>query len=352
MLHWREYRCLCCAFLAWSMIDGVAGLSDDVRDAEGTDKPAAAIDELQNTFLEWISPETETMIVSKGPFVVRNPHARDMESSLAEQLETEATARLFSLRDGKYGQALCGQTVLLALEGSYHFRFPFGLGGFLYDGCHIFVFDENFKTAGDEFILALRADVDRIYQHSGCDVFAFDEEWELERWTLFVCRPKANVLLVATSRRYLSGALSAMQHKPRIRAEWQKRRRELPEWENVDSRARFWAIRHFDPGNATHDTTNPHSKFNDVEILDTKAIGLTFSYEPSKRIGPHVRFLSTNADRETFARKQWAVGEKLSAIVQVVNPNFVNIRFSLDRPVKVNDFMFILYQSLGHGIAI
>lgn len=354
----QQRRCFHVNMLFWVVIACIAltTIKGGANDNGGENRDSVVA--LQKECLGWIPPRTETTVAVKGPFAVV---ARDLSAKtepFAHQLEAAALAPLFAIREGKYGHALRGETVLLALEGAFHFRAPFREGVSLYDGCHILVFDGKFAAVGDEFMRTVKEDSDRTYESSRHAVFAFDEEWSDNRWELLICRPRIDVLLVATSRNYLSSVLSAMERDSNERQAWQKVRADLPEWEHLDLQARFWAFRHYDPGNSTHDITSPLLRTDLSGLLesdgirDPKAVGMTFSYDPAKPRIAQIRYLSPNPERANIVKRRWLMPDKTTAVIQESNQNRVDIAFELDSPPKAEQFLYLLAAELGHGLSL
>src|SRR5262249_41990720 len=159
------------------------------------------------------------------------------------------------------------------------------------------------------------------------DVLEFDEKWERDRWTIFICRPEPNVLLCATTRGYLLSVLRRIRWNSKSPPAERRPYLELPEWKLVDSNARFWSIRHYDPGNATHDPTTPFAAERRPAINpDSQAIGLTYSYDPASGKLAKVKYLSANPERMAIAKRYWgrAVPEKEPTFQQTA-PNVVEV---------------------------
>lgn len=302
--------------------------------------------------LEWLPDETETVIAAQGPFKVLPGGWSQTPRTLTGYLESSAVGSFHGLRKGKYLPYFAGQTVLLSLEGARHFRSPFGLGLAPYDGCHILLFDEKFAAAGDKLMDELKADANRSYKDDSHVILAFDEDWEDDRWRIFVARPQPNVLLCGTDRAYLGRVLNHMiQNRPE-----KFPLLNLPEWKHVDTKARFWGIRHFDPGNASNDPTTPlTTEDRAANDSDPQATGLTFSFSPGGGSAKAVvKYLSGNKDRLAIAQRQWTLtSEGLEPSIKLTDRDVVEITFSeVNDQAKSGIFWFVLWGVLGHAIYV
>lgn len=303
-----------------------------------------------NQTLEWLPYGTETIMAAQGPFRVRKNDPNQTRQTLTELLESWGLGSLHGLRGGRFSKEIEGQTVLLSLEGARHFRSPFSLGLAPYDGCHILIFDDTFAEAGDKLMNAMKAKrvgADRIHKRDQHEILAFDETWEEDRWTIFVARPRPNVLLVGTDRGFVTAVLSLMDGK--------KRRAELPsllglpEWKHVNTKARFWAIRHFDPGNASNDPTTPlTAQRRAANNPDPEAIGLTFSFDPADvSQSAVVRYLSKNKERQTILRRGWRFGDLTDE-----GDDATKVLIRVPDGVPPPNFDLLLLMSFGHAIYI
>lgn len=300
--------------------------------------------------LEWLPFATETIIAAQGPFQVRasitNPDPPPKQK-LSDMLESWSLTPLHSLRKGKYLKTLAGQNVLLSLEGARHFRHPFSLGLAPYDGCHILVFDDKFPEVGDQLMKQISRDTKRKYHHDGQDLFAFDEQFEEDRWTIFVARPQPNVLLCGTDRGFVSVVLSLMADKKRPPN--LPKLTDLPEWKHVDTKARFWAIRHFDPGNASNDPTTPLTPYRrGANNPDLQAIGITFSFDPAHESQKLIlRYLSKNQDRQAVLKHHWQ-----PPIMKELENDVTEFAYLVPDGVTIPNFDLLFLMAFGHAIFI
>lgn len=312
------------------------------------EKPTDAEQRLKQA-LEWLPYGTETIMAAQGPFLVRKHDPSQPRQTLTEQLESWGLGSLHGIRNGKFLKELEGQTVLLSLEGARHFRAPFSLGLAPYDGCHLLIFDDKFAEVGDKLISAMKAKrggANRIHKRDQHEILAFDEEWEEDRWTICVARPRPNVLLVGTDRGFLTGVLYLMDGK-KPRAELPSLM-DLPEWKHVNTKARFWAIRHFDPGNASNDPTTPlTSQDRPANNPDPQAIGLTFSVDPNDETPTAVlRYLSNNKDRSTVLKRRWPLS------MTDVGDDVTEFKCCVVNGKTLPNFDLLLLMAFGHAIYI
>jgi hypothetical protein len=105
------------------------------------------------TVLSWLPPDTETLQVANGPFWMSNFEVggqddKDHEITV-DELEKQfegLTLGLFNSAKGLLGKHLDGKKVLLALEGSRHFRPPAGLGELPFEGSGVAIFVSATRT--------------------------------------------------------------------------------------------------------------------------------------------------------------------------------------------------------------
>jgi hypothetical protein len=91
--------------------------------------------------MSWLPPDTETITVARGPFVLASSTQGENDTQdraisdkdLAQNFE-ELPLALFQLKNGLLAKRLEGKRIILALEGARHFRPPAGLGEMPYEG--------------------------------------------------------------------------------------------------------------------------------------------------------------------------------------------------------------------------
>jgi hypothetical protein len=291
--------------------------------------------------LGWLPPDTETLVVCKGPYTLEPP-PRDDEKAVALPLENylqgQSYAPLCCIHDGAYLKQLGGQEVALAVEGSRHFQPAQCLGLYPYEGCHILVFRRPLGPAGDALRKALSRDAKGVEKLAGQEVFVFQEKLEEDLWTFFVAQPRPNVLLCATHDGYLKEVLQRMAGKTGKRAFPE----DLAEWRHVDKGARFWAIRHYNENEPPPATAA------------LPATGFTFVYDPgrgSEKVKTaKVKCLSTVKDPEKSLVKWWTFnpGPWIPTAKQR-EPGVIEITAEM-KEGEAFAFLYMLLCHLGHVI--
>jgi hypothetical protein len=333
--------------VAWNALP--LAKADKDSPTKPTQKLSAGI--AADQILEWLPSDTETVIVSRGPFQV---HIPDREAGangpqLVPVLEI-LPATFLTTRKGALMKPLIGQTIALAVEGSKRFRSPRQLGMMPFDGCQFIVFQNKLGSAGDEFIAILRK-AGKVEQIEGHEVVAIDEKIEEDVWHLLFARPRPDLLLCATDRGYLIEVFRRMQRKAAISAFPAS----LPEWKQVDTQARFWAIRHFRAGNV-NDVTSPfQGGTGGPNPLDRQAVGLTFSYDPNQGTVARIRYLSGNKDALPLTREAWNLPRMNLASkppeVRQLGPDVVEILLQT-KGKDASGFLFALMTALGHAVFV
>jgi hypothetical protein len=300
--------------------------------------------------LEWLPPDTETLVVCKGPYTVEASQPdgkKEAALPLEHHLQRLSYAPLTCIGDGACLKPLDGQEVALAVEGSRQFRPAKGLGMFPYEGCHILVFRRPLGPVGADLRKALTRDAKRVEKLAGQDVFVFQTKLENDLWTFFVAQPRSDVLLCATHAGYLETVLRRMAGK----AGKGGRRafpEDLAEWRLVDRDAHFWAIRHFarkDPARGQELTQADHS------ALSLDATGFTFAYDPGR--GPaKVKWLSNAKDAARDLEEAWTyVGERTwKPTVKHGIPGVIEMTAELKDEEDAGRLLYILLCHLGHII--
>ena len=99
------------------------------------------------------------------------------------------------------------QQVLLAMEGSRHFRAPEGFGWFPFEGCTILVFADDLGERADAFLNSASGSAFGVEEIEGLKILVFEQRVESGLWTTFVAFKKPSILLVATNLDYLREVL-------------------------------------------------------------------------------------------------------------------------------------------------
>jgi hypothetical protein len=308
--------------------------------------------------LSWLPGDTETITVANGTFWMSNFRLGDEQEKVLSKENLEKhfqslTLSLFKVKESIVERHFERQKVLLAVEGSRHFRAPRGLGELPYEGCAIAVFaeDQSDRSA------ALLADVSkfalRIDEIEGQKVAVFQERMEEDLWTVLVATPKKNVVVVATDRDYLRETLSRIKTHVMAGALPDS----LPEWKYVDRHSEFWGLRHFDNSQfAKKDPTSPFGGQKSANVPDERAIGFSFSFDPAKNQSVTINYLSnsptliSDMKRHFFPTETEPGIKGLNIRYRELSPGVVQGSFDLSSADSVFIFMFMLMGHLGHAI--
>jgi hypothetical protein len=245
--------------------------------------------------LSWLPPDTETVTVARGPFPIPDGHAeketirnRELSGQELDHMFESLPLALFGFKDDLLVKHLIGKRIMLAAEGTRHFRSPAALGEMPFEGCAIAVFADELGDSGNAFINASRKVALGVEEIEGLKVALFQEKLENDLWTSFVAFHNKNIVLVATNRDYITEVLTRLQGRSSGQRALPGN---LPEWKHVDTNARFWGLRHFDK-NPANDPSSPFAPRPFWNLADKEAIGLTFSFDPSKSRSATITYLS------------------------------------------------------------
>lgn len=343
----RKYLVVLCAALSFAFACRADSSFLAPADADGID-----------AVLSWLPADTETITVANGPFWMSNFQLSDEQQKVLsrENLEKQfqaLTLSLFNLKGSLVERHFERQKVILAVEGSRHFRSPQGLGELPYEGCAIAVFadDQSDRSA------ALLADVSkgalRIEEIEGQKVATFQERMEQDLWTVFVATPKKNVVLVATDRDYLRETLARIKSHIGARALSDS----LPEWKYIVKQSEFWGLRHFDKSPAAKvDPTSPFGGRKSANIPDEQAVGLSFSFDPAKNQSATITYLSngptlvSEMNQQLFPTETEPGIKGLNIRYREISKGVIQGSFDLSGADSVFIFMFVLMGHLGHAI--
>jgi hypothetical protein len=327
-------------------IDGARADAQAVRASTSVDK-----------VLSWLPSDTETVVVARGPFVFTSRERQETnqdrtisESDLAEMFEGLALG-VFRFKDDLLAARLNGKHVTLAVDGTRHFRAPARLGGMLYEGCTIAIFSENLSNDEQSLLRSASKEILRTEQIQGQQVSVFQEKLENDLWTIFVAFPSEHVVLVATDETYIEEVLARLQGK--------KGKRALPpdlaEWKYVDTRLRFWGLRHFDKSQASLDPFSPFGGRKSANEPDERAIGLTFAHDPTFGTSATVTYLSSNPSvlpraNELLINTESRDSQGLNHEFRELAPGVIQGSYSLRQSAPMQYFFFVLFARLGHAI--
>jgi hypothetical protein len=295
--------------------------------------------------LDWLPPDTETLMVCQGSYTLDVPRPNDEKEAflpLEKYLQQMFYGSLLTcVSDGAFLKCLAGREVILSVEGSRRFRPPGGLGESRYEGCHVLVFQRRQGAALRE---TLSAEAKKVLRFAGQEVFAFEKKMENDLWTFFIALPRPNVLVCATHAGYLKQVLRRMAEKGK--AGKRAFPENLAEWRHVDKAARFWAIRHYTEKSETEEFEE-----------EVDATGLVFTFDPGwgVRDGQRAKvvYLSTGEKSETSVAKEWTyIGERTwKPRVKRRAPGVFEITAELKHEGDAARFLFVLLFHLGHAIA-
>jgi|WetSurSiteA1Bulk_404760.scaffolds.fasta_scaffold06639_3 hypothetical protein len=301
--------------------------------------------------LTWLPADTETLIVANGPFwmsdfIVYKERNREISTE-----ELEKNFRLWTLGEfSVLGKALDRERVVIAAEGSRHFRGAGSLGVIPYEGCQIAVFAYDQSRRMKRFMKESGHAALRVETIEGQKVIVFQEKREENIWTLFVANPRSKVVAIATNRDYLQQVLSRMNGNVGRMALPES----LPEWRHVNRQARFWGLRHFSKDDSEKDPTSPLGD-DPYERGDRQAIGLTFQCIPgdSEKTAV-VTYLSANPDIRRHVEVNLFPDDRgregLKIRYRNSGPEAVEISVKLDHSSPLGYFTFFLMGYLGHAV--
>jgi hypothetical protein len=277
------------------------------------------------TVLSWLAPDTETVIGSNGPLVwpdleAPSSGASGLEVMSAEQLKQQLemlAAGLFSLKNGGLQSFLDSGKVALAVTGSRHFRPPKKLGGMLFQGCAIAVFNDSSAIQSDAFVQKSATSSKRVENVEGVNIAVFEETQEEDVWTTFVGFPRQNVVVVATDLDYLRTVLTRIRGAAGQRALPET----LAEWKYADTSAAIWGVRHYQRSDSTLDPTSPFHGQDAANTPDAQALGVTFRLDAADRIVT-VNYLSGGASARKTVERFLGLGGPASPSLPKIEARF------------------------------
>jgi hypothetical protein len=242
--------------------------------------------------LSWLSPDTQTLIVTRsaaGPGVGK---AHIKNCLLAPFNITDEDP---SVRPGI--TAADADWHLCALRG---FRDPKGIGANSSEDLIITLFRKNADRVWDQ----VRKDADKIEQINGCSVADLGQD-ELKESRGFAVRSTDCVLITAGDSAYQWDVLTRIKGKDTGR---EPSPAKAPEWKLVDSQARIWGIRHYDKSAARFDSSSPLGAGAGIGPHDDHAVGFAFFCECDKSDRLTFRFLSGRSGGADAMKKWWDEG--------------------------------------------
>lgn len=247
--------------------------------------------------------------------------------------------------------------VVAAIEGSRNFLPPAGLGGMRYQGAAVAVFAGDITAQASEF-LADPQPAGQVVQNlisvkkeriGGRDVAVLKGKAEEDIWTTYIAFPKPNVAVAATDESYLRETLARIDGQAGPRA----LPGTLPEWKYVNTQSPFWAVRHYQRSGAGSDPTSPFGQC--AGVLDDKAIGLAFSFDPAASNTARIAFLSGDKDafqriQKTFFPERETGVKDMRIQYREIEPGVLEGSYNVEKMPSAEYFVFVLEGLLGHGI--
>lgn len=313
--------------------------------------------QLAQRVLSWLPADTETVITANGPFSLPELNPQAHQTRKESDHEVEDTFKylplaLFSFQQGLLGNYLKGDKLLLAMQGSRHFRAPSGLGMAPFEGCAIGVFASDITGHANSFMEGAPKRALRMEQIEGHRVAVFREKLEEDTWTTFVAFPKPNIAVAASNEQYLHEVLSRLNGKGGERALPDT----LPEWKHVNAHAAFWAVRHYNRKYAGIDPTVPIGGGRAGNLTDDQAIGLTFSFDPANSKTATITYLSgnknifQNVQKNLFPLESEPGAREMHIRYHEIEGGSVESSYDLDHIESAELFIFFLEALLGHPI--
>lgn len=338
----RTTSVTCCLALLVAVVSGGTGTADGEK---GSKLPA----QIEPPF-RWLPPDTETVIVTQGVRVSRlTIDERRDAPSFWDSAQSLSDSILWSLSDEFLWNELKGCRIVLAVEGSRHFRSPKDLGLMPYHGCQIIQFDE---AAEDAVVNAFKASLKRAKRHeeiAGHQVALFQEKHDQQEWTILIAQPQRGMLLCATDHEYLAEVLRRMHGEFKDRALPES----LPEWEYVNTAAAVWGVRHYKRENAAADPSSPLADYCAFGEHDGDAIGFVFWYDPEKDKRVELRYISKATKALKEMRDRWFSRDyEMVPEIEKIRPEVIRISYPTGKQDRRDVFLLLIMAYLGHGIYI
>ncbi len=365
--------------LALLILATTCGARSNSNPADATGQPC------WEQLLWWLPEDTETIIVAPQQFQV---HTSKLESNAPKDLPNamiadpakpaddpaktnpmmgaNAPTKLEEIVQGLVSGGiiggdkginldLSGLKIQCAVEGSRCFTPPKKFGMMLYHGCQILKFDAAANASVQKAFEDCLAKAENRKVILGQKVAintvkSVNQNIVQDDWTYYVCQPTQGVLLVATHQGYLEETLKRIQAKPNQRA----LPATLPEWKHVDTKARVWAIRHYNEKTAKNDPSSPLSPRAAAGASDPAAIGFVFWFTPDRNNHAYCRYLSgPDADVKLIAVENWpSSSEELAPKIRKVGPGVLEIVADVSDEHSTGFFLFVLLGFIGHAVIL
>jgi hypothetical protein len=355
-MRWKSISLLLASCAAISCCGGckTEGMKTDSSSARATA-------EFQHV-LSWLPADTETLLVANGPFWMSDFQIGGDEYKNhevpREELEKHfegLTLTLFNSRNQVLEKHLARKKVLLAVEGSRHFRPPAGLGELPYEGCAIAFFADDLADRRDAFMKDAVPIALRMEEIDGQRIAVFQEQSENDIWTTYVAFPQRNVVIVATNKDFLQEVLIRIRGAGKQRAFPET----LPEWQYVNMKAQFWGLRHFDRTQAKEDPTSPFGGKKTANLPDEQAIGLTYQFDPNLGKKASLTYLSDQKNEiRKIEEERFPISSEpadtagLHIQYRELSPGVIQTTYDLTHSGPFGWFFFVFMGSLGHAIYV
>jgi hypothetical protein len=319
------------------------------RDSASDDRPLSlgSIDEV----LWWLPEDTETVSVVRGPFKVpgdsESPATITPNDYVALALTGFNLGLLNSLRRGRFYKSIVGSNVKFSISGSRKFQSPTGLGGMLFEGCEITVFDSGIPSRST-LIRRMTPLAKQVLTIGGHRVLMFEQELEEDVWKIYVAFPAPNVLLCASNEDFLTQVLKRMYQRGDKRALPEN----LPEWKQVNTNAKFWSVRHYQRTDTPLDPSSPLSG-EDLEASwsDAEATGIVLDFDPGRSASVTVKYLSRNKDvLRLFSDYHTKIEQGFKPVIRLREPGVVEMIVPFDTDDRGGISLLVLLTLLGHSI--
>lgn len=309
---------------------------------------AGSIDEV----LWWLPENTETVSVVRGPFKVPRisaaPATATPNEEVASALMGINLGLLNSVHRGTLYKSIVESNVKVSVSGSRKFQSPTGLGGMLFEGCDITVFDAGMVPSRSIMISRMTPLAKRVLTIEGHRILMFEQRMEEDVWKIYVAFPAPNVLLCGTNVDFLTQVLKRMHQKGDERALPE----DLPEWKQVNTDARFWSVRHYQRSDTPLDPTSPLSGEDlPASWSDAEAIVIVLDFDPERSASVNVKYLSRNKNAlELFKVYHTKIGQGFTPIIRLREPGVVEMSVPFDNDDRGGISLLVLLTILGHSI--
>lgn len=276
----------------------------------------------------WLPPNSETIAVMNGPFLVPDKGPDEDCSNISECLMRSILVPYGNCLPPEIYTVFRKKTVLLAVESSKDFEFPHDVAANAYKGIHICIFRESVRENLSE----------QLQKNS----------WKLENdiWknssfeNMFFAFIGSETVLMATNEELLQQCIDRIKQRSSVEMLSAHRTEApgppLPEWRLLSKKNRFWAIRHYQA--PTRDRASP--KYASGKMQDQEAIGVIFQYDPKYQRSAKIIYLSTSSNPAAYLKalfsssklklKNIASGVEAHVPIPQSGANWMNVMLNVD----------------------